>query len=176
MLVKIASLLLIIQNLLIYVLLSFASDFDKMLKLVFYLDLIGFSLLAIGFYIRSKEQNLSKDPYLIAAGGVLGWLINRLYWQYTADPESITENQFTFSFALSAVFLLISGFSKVNNRYFLFTSINLAAVLLMALGTDSDVAIIGVYTKIFVVPIFAIIAFWSFYSVRPDQPPIPLYV
>lgn len=167
--VKLASVLLIIQNLLIYALVSFASDFDAMLNLVFYLDLIGFSLLAIGFYIRSKEHEQSKDPYLIAAGGVLGWLVNRMYWQYTVDVETITENRFTFAFVLSAVFLLISGFSKLDNRYFMFTSVNLAAVLLMFLGSDTDVALIGVYTKIFVVPIFAIIAFWSLYSVRLDQ-------
>lgn len=164
MMIKIASVLLIMQNLSILAVLNFADETDLIISIIMFLDLIGFSLLAVGFYQLSREYEQYRDNFLIAAGGIIGWLVNRLFWQFSAGVETITKNQFALPFALAAIFLFLSGFSRLNNEYFLFSSVNLVAVLLIVLGWDSELATFGVYLKVFVVPFFAILAMWSLYS------------
>ena len=54
MIVKIAVLLIFIQNLLNYTLFKYGSEYDLLRYLVLSLDLLGFSVLAIGFYLHSR--------------------------------------------------------------------------------------------------------------------------
>ncbi len=90
--IQLASLLLLIQNLflsfpVLIVLAMLLSDispfiFYSILSMLFYLDIIGFLLLGIGYTTFMTPDFEEKKPYLITGICIILWVVCRLLWQF----------------------------------------------------------------------------------------------
>lgn len=189
-LIKFGSETLLIQNIvLLFVATSLVLGFifdriDEYIIILFILvglflalaDLVGFSMLAIGFLKHSRKQN-DESKYLRIAGlGLLGWVIARLslqaylisYFIIGEGVGQLNEKVFIFLFSIGSLCLFISGLSRIHKKYFYFTMLNFAAVwivtfsyLLQIPGLSLEVT--G-FVKVLTLPVFAIFVFMDMYQ------------
>ena len=143
--------------------LLFISSFgiNSILNFIFYLDLIGFFLLGIGYIVWSfqEENRNNKTPLRITGVMIILWLVLRVYWQFFltkgsllsfnegSDPVKLFESNIQammYFFILSGIVLLIGSYyawrsfrGRGTFLFFGFGIINLVGILMITLPSLS---------------------------------------
>ncbi|MCE7736960.1 MAG: hypothetical protein GPJ54_18895 [Candidatus Heimdallarchaeota archaeon] len=187
-LIKTGSRVLVIQNIvflfiwtstLFWVIFNQVDDFIVVFVAligVFLADMVGFTMLAIGFLKLSRKHS-DESKYLRIAGiGILGWVITRLGLQvyliyYFIIGEGIGQlnvKVFIIFFSISSLCLFISGLSRIHKKYFYFTTMNFVAVWLVTLSFLLQLPGISLelsgLIKLVTLPVLAMFVFMDMYQ------------
>lgn len=193
LLLKIALIILLVQNFLIVASPIVGPDF---FNLVWYIDIIGFLLLGVGYVLYSMhEVNEKKNLFLLGGLLIVGWVIFRILWQFIliqglnitdVSIEAIEDFvgsliSMMYSFILGAVVLGVGSVliwkaqdGQDGLFFMIFGVVNLAAVLMIffpLFGATAETAdtgalliVIGFLIKLLVVPVLGIIAFFLMFQ------------
>ena len=121
LLIKLAYIIIIVQNIMIYAGIFVASS---LLEFMLYVDIIGFALLGLGFVLFALNLSEQKITYLLAGVAFLLWVVFRVYWQFialsgftfgnTSDATTAIQDlaeslfQMIFAFFLAALVLFVA--------------------------------------------------------------------
>ena len=149
---------------------------------IFLADLVGFAMLAIGFFKLSRKQTDESTFLVIAGMGIVGWLITRLSLQayliyYFMIGEGVSQGNvklFILLFSISSLCLFISGLSRIHKKYFYFTTLNFAAVWFVTLSYFFQLPGLSLelsgFVKIVTLPVLAIFVFMDMYHSNLSLP------
>ena len=193
-LIRIAAIGLVIQNASYYLLIPLGSTSDNssaILSLVLTADVILFFLLFIGFillWIITRQYQVQNPQIFYSSLGIVIWLVTRVFWQHVLIPNinsfsasgttSLSESLGNFinvmatMITISAIGLFIFTYNlwqavkKWNQKratqliILSYGAVNLISSLLLY-------ALIGLFFKILLVPIFGMIFFgWLFLKAK----------
>jgi hypothetical protein len=185
--VKIATRLLIVQNIVILLITSYiVSEIFLSLDIPFFLfwvvlfaliaDLFGFATLATGLAFQDILDQSNRTPLLRTSAGIYGWVVCRAVVQtrgslgaltFFGGPSFNSTETIILAF-IGSICLVFSGLNSFDEHFRNYTVVNFLSfsILMSFLVVQEDLLIIFLFipVKLFVIPILGIVAFRSIHN------------
>lgn len=142
------------------------------LTILFSLDLLGFLIFAIGLFRKRNQGKQLQTKHTLAALGILGWIITRLFIQilfvHASDYNGgFRTNDAYYMYAINATTLLISGITQFDVNFFYYSLANVSILWILVLTIYNDGFVMPVNTifllKAITMPIIGIFTFGSIF-------------